>query len=236
MLIIVFLSSKSNAQIHIGGKLIGLDSKVIPSSIAEHDGIDYQHLWNPSAGFGIIGQFEISNSVSVKTELLFIKKGFRRTIQSELLQIEGSTESALNYLELPILFEFNFGEGGFTFFINAGPSFAYWKGGIESGQIQFCNTLYEYNRHLSFNKSSHDENNPNFRHIATADRNRIDVLANLSLGVHWKNESGFGIFIESRISQGLINYSNVEKQHFETTSGLHRNISLSIVIKQAVNH
>lgn len=84
----------------------------------------------PKSKFGldlaVVSDIPLGNVISFGPELHWLQKGFK----IEDLDINGFTisgTSTLNYLELPLLVKFNFGETA-KFFVMGGPSFGYLLG------------------------------------------------------------------------------------------------------------
>lgn len=72
---------------------------------------------------GVVAEFPLGKVVSFAPELHWLQKGYN----VEDLEIDGNLfdfTSTLNYLELPLLVRFNFGETA-KFFVMGGPSFGY---------------------------------------------------------------------------------------------------------------
>lgn len=72
---------------------------------------------------GVVAEFPLGEVVSFAPELHWLQKGYK----VEDLEIDGNLfdfTSTLNYLELPLLVRFNFGETA-KFFVMGGPSFGY---------------------------------------------------------------------------------------------------------------
>jgi hypothetical protein len=87
-------------------------------------GDDGDELWRSGVVLGVAGNFVVSESFSILSELNWSQRGKR--FQSPTDELENSIR--LNYLELPVLAKLGFGEtvrGYFTL----GPTFNYWTGG-----------------------------------------------------------------------------------------------------------
>ena len=72
---------------------------------------------------GVVAEFPLGEVVSFAPELHWLQKGYK----VKDLVIDGTARdftSTLNYLELPLLVKFNFGETA-KFFVMGGPSFGY---------------------------------------------------------------------------------------------------------------
>jgi len=72
---------------------------------------------------GLVSEFPLGEVVSFAPELHWLQKGYK----VEDFEIDGNLfdfTSTLNYLELPLLVKFNFGETA-KFFVMGGPSFGY---------------------------------------------------------------------------------------------------------------
>jgi hypothetical protein len=63
--------------------------------------------------------YSFSEMFAVQAELKFLQKGF--DLSEEIMGIKFSSQTTMNYLEIPVLAKVSFGES-FKFFLNAGPS------------------------------------------------------------------------------------------------------------------
>lgn len=94
--------------------------------------------------FGLGADLYVNETFSLYTELMYTQKGdsyegtgtATNPTSGEQVQIFEETEITLNYLEVPLLARFKFGDMS-KFYLNIGPTFGYWLGG---------NIEYEYQR------------------------------------------------------------------------------------------
>jgi len=138
--------------------------------------------------FGGIYEIGVSDFISIQPELLFLQKGVK-FIPSGLTSVRDYTIS-LNYIELPVLMKFKFGDQDKTnFFVTAGPSFGY----TASGNTKLVTAIFggskEEERDLSFN--SDDDG---YR--------RFETSASLGLGLALPIGNGKLVF-ETRYLLGL---------------------------------
>jgi hypothetical protein len=100
-----------------------------------------------TGGLGI--NILMGEKFSLQPELLFIQKGanyeFKQGIGDGILQT-ATTDIRVNYLELPVLAKFTFGEGKVKYYVNAGPSLSYGLGGKTDYSINWTlgnETVYQ---------------------------------------------------------------------------------------------
>ena len=81
--------------------------------------------------FGIVGEYEVSPSFAVQSELLYARKGFSLGLQTDVdlfgvpLPIGARAETLIDYVEIPLLGKYKFGNDGISAYVAAGPTFGY---------------------------------------------------------------------------------------------------------------
>ena len=117
----IFSMTTIHAQIKFGGR-VGLN---ISKQEFKQDSLTVE----PKSKFGLdlalVSEFPLGELVSISPELHWLQKGYK--IEDIGGPIENLT-ATLNYLELPILVKFNFGETT-KFFVMGGPSVGYFLSG-----------------------------------------------------------------------------------------------------------
>lgn len=90
---------------------------------------------NKSFTVGAVAEFGIANGFAIQTEANYTKKGFiiNERIPLELadipLPIGVKVTTDLNYIEVPVLAKYNFGNGKVGGYITAGPTMSYASSG-----------------------------------------------------------------------------------------------------------
>jgi len=99
------------------------------AKVSISDDIKNEFYSDPSISYktgfivGLAVQFPISDMISIQPELLYHQKGYK--LSDEFDGLNYNETVTLNYLELPIMVNFAFG----NFYANAGPFLAYGLGG-----------------------------------------------------------------------------------------------------------
>ena len=75
----------------------------------------------------LVSNIPLGKMVSIAPELHWLQKGY---VIEEIGFVTSGVTSTLNYLEIPVLVKFNFGETA-KFFVMGGPGFGYLLGGNE---------------------------------------------------------------------------------------------------------
>lgn len=140
---------------------------------AQEGGVSVSFSNNLGLVAGLVYTSPVSEKFDIQAELLFVQKGFEIRIPTLV-----NTEATLNYVDVPVLGKFKFGNGNSKFFINLGPSFGYAISGTsgEDGskeQIEF-----------------------------DGDFKRLDVAINIGGGIEI-NSTNSSFFIEARYNRGL---------------------------------
>jgi hypothetical protein len=119
----------SHAQFYAGAKMGVI---VADASASESIEIINSQL-NARTGFnyGVTAEYFISPSVSLRSELLFTERGFNINQATNVnvigidIPIGAKLALDVNYLEVPILAQYNHSIGNIDLFLNAGPSISY---------------------------------------------------------------------------------------------------------------
>jgi hypothetical protein len=134
----------------IGGSL----ANVSLGDDLKDDGADYKN----KAGLvvGVAFEFPIEKGFSIQPELLFHQKGYREEANDG--GVNAKLKVALNYLELPVMFKYNFS----NFYINAGPSIAYGVGGKYEIEASSQSQSFSESGKVKFGKASDNVNDDKF--------------------------------------------------------------------------
>lgn len=91
----------------------------------------------------------LNEKLSLQPEINFIQKGanaeFKQGIGDGILEVR-STDVRINYLELPVLVKYSFGDGEVKGYVNAGPSVGYGLGGKTDYSLKYIlgnETVYQ---------------------------------------------------------------------------------------------
>ena len=101
---------------------------------------------NLGARVGLVADFGISDNFSIQPGLLFVMKGVRYEQSFDIgdnnngAEFEAQQKLNLNYIQLPINFQYKTREDGTGFFVGAGPYFGYAISG--KGVAQVKSTTY----------------------------------------------------------------------------------------------
>jgi hypothetical protein len=85
----------------------------------------------PSGFAGLTAAYQFNPNFRVQSELNFTERGFGAGVDTEFklyqvnVPIGASIESRMRYLEVPLLFDYTFGNEKIQAFVGAGPYFAY---------------------------------------------------------------------------------------------------------------
>jgi hypothetical protein len=140
---------------------------------AEQEGVSISFQNNLGLVGGLVYTSPVSEKFDIQTELLFVQKGFAISIPTF-----GNTETTINYIDVPILGKFKFGNGNSKFFLNLGPNFGYAISG---------NTSFDGNK----DKIEFDE-----------DFKRFDLGLNVGGGIEI-NATNSTFFLEARYNVGI---------------------------------
>lgn len=137
---------------------------------------------DPKIGFaaGLLLNMAITDNISIQPRLNFVQKGGKEKEEEETLIL------SLNYIEVPVNFIYHFGETQSSFFIGAGPSFAF---GI-SGKLKY---EYEGMGSESIKVKFGNKDEDHFK--------RLDIGANIIAGYNISQN----LFISAQYNHGFSN-------------------------------
>lgn len=138
--VILICSLQANAQVQYGIQGHGVMST---ASFSDDEG-ETSKDWKFGFGAGVFAEFNISPAFSIKPSLNFIQKGIEvsSSYSDEELTMEQDIDVRLNYLEVPVLFNFKPTE---NLYIGAGPSFGYGLSGKLEGSFMYEDETEELN-------------------------------------------------------------------------------------------
>lgn len=193
----------ASAQVTVGPK-VGVNFSKVNFGDYEDRFDDFESPFHTGLNAGIGADFGISESFSLYTELIWTQKGSEYegagVVNDPLvgpINTREETDVSLNYLELPVLFRLKFGDMT-KFYINAGPTFAYWLGGeVES---EFDGQDFESD--IDFEDRSNITGAETGTVLANEDVNRFEVGGAIGAGTLIDMQMG-KLNIDFRYGMGL---------------------------------
>jgi hypothetical protein len=154
----------------------------------------FDNLDNPfqiGFNFGLAADFYVGEMFSLYTELMYTNKGesYEGTGTANdpvvgQVDVREETEVTLNYLELPVLARFKFGDMS-KFYLNIGPTVGYWLGGNVEYEFERGDDTESIESDIEF--KDRDEINTNGSQggfvLANEDVNRLEIGAAIGTGV-----------------------------------------------------
>ena len=110
--------------------------------------VQFHDRWGGTVG--VMGQYDVTEWLGVRAELLWMQKNYRQ--QRKMLS-EVDYKWRNNYLVLPVMASFSFGGERLRGFCNAGVYGGYWMNQSRSGSDYnyFTNKTYHFSEQVSFN-------------------------------------------------------------------------------------
>lgn len=128
------LAAGANAQIRFGAE-VGVQMANLVTTVPDFNNPGKsEHIDSkPNLGLrgGLVAQFGITDNFSIQPALLFAMKGARLenddeySLGSTTVKTSTQIKTNLNYIELPINFQYNMNSDGTGFFVGAGPYIGY---------------------------------------------------------------------------------------------------------------
>lgn len=138
--------------------------------------------------FGLGADFYVGETFSLYTELMFTQKGESYegtgTVNDPVagnIQVREETEVTLNYLELPILARFKFGDMS-KFYINVGPTVGYWLGGNVEYEFERGDDTESFEDRIEFKNRDEITSDDRGNVLANEDVNRLEIGAAIGTG------------------------------------------------------
>ena len=178
-----------------GGIHTGVDFNTLHVSDLGKD-LNEEIKYFNSARIGIHGEYKMNDKLSIKSELNHTQNGFRMSegtsakILSQSIPIGVEATTHLNYIEVPLLLKYSFGNKRLSYYAEAGPSASY---GI-NGKIKSQATAL-----LDFNLP---EVNINF---SDDPYRRVLVGANAGMGLSYQVKDDLDITATMRYTGSLTN-------------------------------
>ena len=141
--------------------------------------------------FGLAADFNVGQVFSLYTELIYSQKGDsyegRGTVNDPVvgtIDVYEETETTLNYLEMPILARFNFGDMS-KFYVNLGPTVGYWLNGNVEYEYEAGGDTESFESRIEFKDRDEINSNGSSGHfvLANEDVNRLELGAAIGTGV-----------------------------------------------------
>ncbi len=128
--ILVGMTAVANAQYAVGLKVGGNIANASISGISEQ--FLPEQLTYPGVVIGAMVEIPMLNGFSFRPELNYMQKGFTVRVSKDDLDIlgvnfnvAGKNETRLNYLEVPLLFKYSYGNSLAKVYAVAGPTIGY---------------------------------------------------------------------------------------------------------------
>ena len=154
---------------------------------------------NKSFTVGAVAEFGIANGFAIQTEANYTKKGFiiNQGIPLELanipLPVGVKVTTDLNYIEVPVLAKYNFGNGKVGGYVTAGPTMSY----ASSGRFRTAaNFIIDFN--VIDRKFDFDDLNIS----------KFDIGASIGAG-GTVNLGGMKLFVDARYTHGFNKLDNI---------------------------
>jgi uncharacterized protein YunC (DUF1805 family) len=189
--LLLFSINFSFAQISIGAKAGVYTSFLSTTDAVDNVTPDIESVTSPT--FGLVSEIAIGENFAFQPELLYTTKGFKMT-ESMNINLGGlpipagvTARTKINYLELPLLAKYKFGENNLKFNIMAGPVLGY---AINGHLKSDANLIIDINTV----KNKIDLDALNYE--------RFEVNAAVGAGVTYEMEGG-KLFADVRYVQGF---------------------------------
>lgn len=177
---------------------VGMAASTVGRSQAYKEDLKDEGIDNPlSIGFSAGAGFELSvgDIFSIQPEILYTQKGYKLKDQ------DGSLQFKLNYVEIPVLLKFSFGEEDeLRFFGYVGPYVGYALNGSANLKIGSASTKGK----VKFGEEPAN-NTGNDAYFAKDEANRLDIGAYVGAGVGYPLGSG-ELTLEGRYGYGFTNF------------------------------
>jgi hypothetical protein len=141
-LIMFFLTWSVSAQTFSLGPRFGINMASLT-----HYALDSQNDKAVNSQFisihtGLITKLDLTDQFALQGEILYSRKGHRLSLDWDTTDYsqEGYSKFALDYLEIPLLLKASFGPREVRFFVNAGPYWGFWLGGVKKYKLDIVQT------------------------------------------------------------------------------------------------
>ncbi len=177
---------------------VGVTASTFGLSKAANDDLKADNTDKPlTIGFSAGAGFELSmgDIFSIQPEILYTQKGYK------LKDADSESQFKLNYVEIPVLLKFTFGEEDeLRFFGYAGPYVGYALNGNYNFQIGSASQKGK----LKFGEEP-DNYTGTDAYVSKDDANRLDIGAYVGAGVSYPIGSG-ALSLEGRYGYGFTNF------------------------------
>ena len=193
---LLFGTNFSFAQISVGAKVGSYTSFIDVTEAAE--GLTQNIEGLTTTSFGITSEIGLSDNFAIQPELLFTTKGFKVN-EGLNFNLGGfpipagvTARTKINYLELPVLAKYKFGNEGLRFNVTAGPVLGY----ATNGQLDTrANLLFDINPI----KTNIDLDALNYE--------RLEISASIGAGMEYETGNG-QLFADARYVHGFSDLYN----------------------------
>ena len=204
------------SQVRFGAQAAGTFSS---ASLSE-DTEGMKKKMKPGFGVGVIAEIPLSDALSLRPSLNFMQKGVKLegSETSDMGSFSGEMKVNMNYVELPVIFAYNFNLPNSKIYVGAGPSFG--AGISGKSKSHFTVTMpgmppFSETEEVETFKKDED---------GGADFKRFDFSANVIAGIQLNN----GFFVNAG---GLFGLSNLSRD----SGSRYRNIGGQLTIGYLLN-
>ena len=182
-------------------------------SIGIRGGINYGEVSEPAViggilpdfksilgiNLGVVGEIPISSNFSFQPELAFNQKGFKlqEGFNVDIFKIPvplgAKVVTKVNYIDMPLLAKYKFGNEKMNAYLTAGPVFSYASGGKLQTKAQFLFDIPITSTKLDLDALGYS---------------RFEVSASVGAGLSFNTGSG-SLFIDARYIHGLTDVYDV---------------------------
>lgn len=208
------------AQTSFGLRMGSTWSNVHTSKAIDNVTPNFQHINGFS--IGAFAEIPVAPQFSIQPEIGFTRKGFviNEGFDTPLFGINVpvgvSAETKFDYLEIPVLAKYSFGEDNLKAYVAVGPNIGY----ALNGRVDTKTNLL-----VDINLGSTDIN------LQDQDFNRVELGATGAVGVSY--EAGFGtLFVDARYNRGFTQVYNLPLVDEKVrTSGFGLNVGFAVPIQ-----
>ncbi len=191
-LTMALLSLPMIAQTTLGFRAGLVSGTVDAPSAIENIAPDFKNVYGTH--FALISEIGITPSFSIQPELAFTQKGFtiKEGIDLKLFNIDlplgVKAATKINYLEIPLLAKYKFGEQAVQGYVAAGPSLGLATSGRLKTKAQFILDIPISNTSLNLDNIGYK---------------RFEVAGVLAAGLQVNTRNGGAFLLEARFTRGF---------------------------------
>ena len=154
--------------------------------------------------FGAVTSVKLFKGLYLQTEFVYNGKGLKAKIDRTIndTSLTGNWNYTFHYFEIPLMFKYVMGSGGFGPYIEAGVHWGYFIDASYEIEMQYGNEKYESSYKIDTEYDSDDDN-------TRANRNEFGFR--VGIGLEFQANNSNKVFVSLRYAQGLtdvVEYKN----------------------------